>query len=136
MNKNFKIIIALICVVMIDGCKPKKAFDTEKENNIIFDSIVVSERYYLLGDSTNPYCTLESVFIFPAGYEDQESLKKLNNHFINAFFGEDTISATPKIAMDKYVEKYIADYKELENDFVAETKVTGEKPSQESWFAY
>ena len=138
MMKNIIKIITtvLLCCLMIAGCKSKNTFDTETENDIKLDSIVISERYYLLGDSTNPYCSIESAFIFPSDYKDKEILDKLNLYFINSFFGEDTVSATPKEAMDKYLQKYITDYKELESDFITETSITGEKPSQESWFAY
>ena len=137
MKINFRIIITvLICGMVIVGCKPKKAFGPEVENDIKFDSIVVNERYYLLGDSTNPFCMLESSFIFPSEYKDKEVFNNLISYFIFSFFGEDTISTTPKDAMDNYIQKYIADYKELENDFITETEILGEKPSQESWFAY
>ena len=137
MKKNIKIIMtALLCCSMIIGCKTKKAFDPESENDIKLDSIVVSERYYLLGDTTNPFCTLESNFIFPTEYKDEEVFSKLNRYFIESFFGEDVTSVTPKEAMDSYVQKYISDYKELEGDFITETGIAGEKPSQESWFAY
>ena len=136
-GNNIKIFItALLCSVMVVGCKQKTVLNTEAENDIKFDSIMVNEKYHILGDSTNPYCLLESAFIFPADYKDKEILDKLNRHFINSFFGEDTTSVTPKEAIDRYIEKYITDYKELESDFISETEITGEKPSQESWFAY
>ena len=134
--KHFKIIIALIFCILIVGCKQKNALNTEIENDIKFDSITVNEKYHILGDSTNPYCMLESSFIFPSEYKDKDMLDKLNIHFINSFFGEDTASVTPREAMDRYVEKYITDYKELESDFISETEILGKKPSQESWFAY
>ena len=138
MKKNVSIITTvLLCYIMMTGCNPKKAtIYTDTENDITFDSIVVSEIYHLLGDSTNPFCTLEASFIYPADYKDKVILDKLNRHFINSFFGEDAVSPTPKDAMHKYIQRYIADYKELESDFINETKTTGEKPSQESWFAY
>ena len=137
MNINSRIIItALICGIVIAGCKPKITFDSEAKNDIVFDSIMVSEKYYLLGDSTNPYCSLESGFIFPADYKDKEILNKLISHFIISFFGEDTAFITPREAVDNYVRTYIDDYKELESDFSIEANITGEKPSQESWYAY
>ncbi|MDR1221778.1 MAG: DUF3298 and DUF4163 domain-containing protein [Tannerella sp.] len=121
--------------IIITSCKQTTA-NIDRENDLRFDSITVNERCYLLGDSANPYCTLEARFIYPSQYKDKNMLDKLNRHFINSFFGEDSVSATPQEAMNKYVQKYIADYKELESDFIAETELTGEKPHQESWFAY
>lgn len=135
---NTKVIITAIGLfaLMITSCKPKTTINPETENDIQFDSIAIHEKYHLLGDTTNPFCSLTSVFIFPSDYKDKDILSKLTEHFINSFFSEDSASITPREAMDKYIQKYMADYKELENDFITETKVTGEKPSQESWFAY
>ena len=132
----------LLCGTIITGCKSNKTINTEAENDIKFDSIAVNEKYYLLGDTTNPYCTLESNFVFPSEYKDKEILGKLSRHFIESFFGIDsffekeTASVTPEQAMKAYMQKYISDYKELESDFITDTEVSGEKPSQESWYAY
>jgi hypothetical protein len=118
------------------GCKSAKTVDPEKENEIRFDTLQVRETYHLLGDSANPYCTLESSFIYPSEYNDKKALDKLTRHFIQTFFGEDETAPTPKDAMDQYVEKYMADYRELESDFKEESEITGKKPPQESWYAY
>ncbi|MDR2913735.1 MAG: DUF3298 and DUF4163 domain-containing protein [Tannerella sp.] len=137
MNTKVKIIATvLLSGIMITGCKQKATINPEAENDIKFDSILVNKTYYLLGDTTNPFCSLESTFIYPSDYKNKEVLNKVSRHFINSFFGEDTASVTPQEAMNKYVQKYIEDYKELESDFITETKITGEKPSQESWYAY
>lgn len=125
----------LFSQLIIISCKQTTA-SIGKENDIRFDSIAVNERYYLLGDSANPFCTLESQYIYPSHYKDKQILDKLNQHFINSFFGGYDTSVTPKEAMDTYVQKYITDYKELESDFMTEAELTGEKPRQESWFAY
>ena len=126
----------LLGYILITSCK--KTIDTEAENDIKFDSIEINEKYHLLGDSTNPFCTLESNFIFPIEYKDEEVLGKINRYFLESFFGldffpaKDSVSMTPKEAMNLYIQQYITDYKELESDFKTET----EKPSQESWYAY
>jgi len=107
-----------------------------EENRITFDTLTVNETYYLLGDSTNPSCTLELVFIFPSGYKDKKVLAKVTRHFINNFFGAGPASVSPQFAMENHVNKYISDYKELETDFLEEIQSTGVKPSIESWYAY
>ena len=141
MNMNKKTIAAAIMAILlsglfITGCKQKNVAITDNENKIKFDSILVNEKYYLLGDTTNPFCTLESSFVFPSDYKDINILNKLNAHFISSLFGDDSIFITPKEAVNNYAQRYIADYKELEADFRTEMEATGEKPSQESWFAY
>lgn len=137
MNTKFSIItVVLLFGLMISSCKQKTTHNPEAENDIRFDSILVNEKYHLLGDTTHPYCTLMSTFIYPSDYKDKEVLEKLTRHFISSFFGEDSVSMKPQEAMDKHIQKYIADYKELEQDFISEVKTTGEKPSQESWFSH
>ena len=132
-------IIRLLCclfIILLSGCKPKATSSPETENPVTFDTIMVNETYYLLGDTTNPCCLLEAIFIYPSGYKDQQILDRLQHQFINDFFGEETASVTPQEAMYNYVAKYITDYKELEADFISEIETTGEKPSKESWYAY
>ena len=122
--------------ILLTGCKPSASSLPETENPVTFDTLTVYETYYLLGDTLNPCCLLEAFFIFPSGYNDQQILDKLQRQFINDFFGEETRFITPQDAMNNYVAKYIADYKELEADFISETETTGEKPSKESWYEY
>lgn len=139
---NVKRIHYVICMVILFtgmlpvGCKFTKTIDPEKENDIRFDTLRIHKTYHLLGDSTNPYCTLESTFVFPSEYKDKEMLGKLTSHFMQTFFGEDETAVSPKEAMDQYAEKYIRDYREIEHDFTEEIETTGNKPPQESWYAY
>jgi hypothetical protein len=102
------------------GCKQNKA-NIDRDNDVTFDSIMVNEQYHLLGDTANPFCTLESVYIYPSGYKDKEILRKINRLFLVSFFGEDSPSESPEAVMKKYVDKYISDYKELEKDFPVKT---------------
>ena len=125
-----------LIIILLTGCKPKTTYSPETVNPVTFDTLTVNETYYLLGDTTNPCCLLEAVFIYPSGYSDQKILYKLQCQFINDFFGDETASVTPQEAMNNYVAKYLTDYKELEADFISETESTGEKPSKESWYAY
>ena len=137
MNKNtLLIIITLFLGLIITGCRHNSAVITEIENDIKFDSIMVKEKYHLLGDTTNPYCSLESVFTFPSDYKDKEILDKLKTYFVHSFFGEDISTENPKEAIDIYTQMYITDYKELESDFIEELKITGEKPQHDSWYSY
>ena len=126
------IVAAVLSCIIIAGCKQNNTASTNAENDITFDTIAVNEKYYLLGDTTNPYCTFEASLLFPSEYKDKEIL----DYFIYSLFGEDATFTTPQDAVNEYVQKYITDYKELEADFISEVEATGEKPSQESWYAY
>jgi hypothetical protein len=120
---------------ILTNCK-QSVVDVDKENDITFDSITVNEQYYLLGDSTNPHCSLESVFIYPSGYKDRDVLRKINRHFLISFFGEDTSSASPEEAMANYVNRYISDYREIEKDFAEEMENMGKTMLPEAMFSY
>jgi len=130
--KTKMIVVAMLFCIIIAGCKQNSTARTSTDNDIKFDTIVINEKYYLLGDTTNPYCTLEASLLFPSEDKDKEILA----HFIYSLFGEEATFTTPEEVVNEYVQKYIADYKELEADFISEVETTGEKPSQESWFAY
>jgi hypothetical protein len=121
--------------IAITGCK-QSVVNINRENDIKFDTITVNEQYYLLGDSTNPYCTLESVFIYPCGYKDREALRKINRQFLISFFGEEASSASPEEAMGNYVNRYISEYRELEKDFIEELENTDKTMLPEALFSY
>jgi hypothetical protein len=136
--KTKSFIFSVACLLLgtiITSCK-QNTVNIDKENDIKFDSITVNEQYYLLGDSTNPYCTLESVFIYPSNYKDKDVLRKINRHFLTSFFGEEMLSASPEEAMGNYVNRYISDYKELEKDFIEEMKNMDKTMLPETLFSY
>ena len=115
---------------IITGCKPKTTTysETNVDNQLTFDTLTVSETYHLLDDTTNPCCVLEAVFIYPSGYNDRTILNKLSRQFVTAFFGENAGDMTPQEAIDNYAKNYIADYKEIEDDFNDEIRTKGVKP--------
>jgi hypothetical protein len=125
----------LLSAAFITNCKRTTA-NADKDNDIMFDTLMVNEQYHLFGDSTNPSCTLESAFIYPSDYKDKETLRKINRHFLISFFGEDNVSASPEEAMENYVNKYISEYKEIEKDFPGEIKNTEEKAIAGLSFTY
>jgi hypothetical protein len=135
--KSEKIILFVslaLAGILITSCKQTVA-GTDRDNDIKFDSVMIHEQYYLLGDSTNPSCTLASTFIYPSDYKDKEMLRKINRHFHISFFGEDSAFASPAETMKNYADRYISEYKELEKDFRGKTGVAGEKQAAESLYA-
>lgn len=132
-----KATIFFIYSFFLISCNPnQKKNNCDTENDLKFDSIVVNESYYLLGDTSNPNCTLEVTLIFLDDYENQKILKKINRHIINDFLGEDNTTETPREAVRNYTHNYITDYKELEKDFINEVKKEGKEKIPASWFNY
>ena len=126
----------LLLGIILTGCRNPVIDQAAMDNPVLFDTIVTSERYHLLGDSTNPYCSLESSFIYPSDYPDKEMLQQLQKHFLTSFFGEDNASSDPKTAMDNYAKKYVNGYKLLEQEPALFSPESRQKTSLESMFTY
>lgn len=119
--------------MLLAGChfQPKEA----AENDIRFDSIQVEKTYYLLEDPDNPNCNLQLNFTFPSQFHDKALLRKLQDHFVFAYFGESYKGLTPEEAAARYTEDYLAAYKELETDFKKELEWEDDLPVG-AWFSY
>ncbi|MDR2233864.1 MAG: RsiV family protein [Tannerella sp.] len=113
--------ISVIFFLFLTGCKNKQNADIKEdirvENDIKFDSIEVDVEYYLLGDTANPNCSLQSKFIYPAEYKDIETLEKIKMQFVVDFFGEDYRGLQPGEAIERYKNAYLTEYKKLEREF-------------------
>jgi hypothetical protein len=123
--------------VWFAGCTSKTK--TVAENKIQWDSVRVEKTYHLLGKPENPSCNLQIDFLFPAGYENREVLAALQRHFILTSFGEPYENLTPAEAVRRYAEQYLADYKELEEDFRGGHEEEGHDHDHEisaSWYSY
>ena len=104
------------------------------ENNIRFDSLSIDKSYYLLEVETNPKCSLQIKFVYPADYANKEMLSMLQQQFIAGFFGDDYVNHTPQEAAEKYANDFIAAYKSEENNFKTELE-NHESGTMESWYA-
>ncbi|MDR1499552.1 MAG: DUF3298 and DUF4163 domain-containing protein [Tannerellaceae bacterium] len=133
MNFYYPLLVILLTITVITGCN--QATKTASGNNISWDSIHVDKTYHMLEDTNNPSCNLKVDFVFPAGLEDQEVLKAVQRQFINSCMGESYKSLAPAEAVDRYVEDYLAEYKKLEKDFLAEKEHDHDEPGG-SWFSY
>lgn len=105
------------------------------ENDIKFDSIHVEKTYHLLENPENPNCNLQLNFVYPASYSDKEILKKIQQQFVLAYFGETYEALSPQEAIAQYTEDYLNAYKELEEDFKAELAKKDNTPVG-AWYAY
>jgi hypothetical protein len=122
MNKN--LIVAGVTVLSVGlwtaGCHPKAK--TIVENDIQWDSVRVEKTYHLADKPENPNCNLQISFTYPAGYKDEAILKAVQQEFIRSYFGEPYEGLSPAEAVERYVERYLSDYKELEEDFAEATR--------------
>lgn len=105
------------------------------ENDIKFDSIRVEKKYHLLDNPDNPNCDLQLNFIYPVKFPNKEILKKIQDNFVLAYFGENYENLSPEEAVAQYTEDYLNAYKELEVDFKADLEKKDDLPVG-AWFAY
>lgn len=119
--------------ILLAGCQG----GTKKtaENDIRFDSIQVDKTYHLLGSPDNPNCNLQLNFVYPAGGLDKATLEKIQHQFVAAYFGEKYETLPPREAAARYTDDYLADYKELEDDFKKELTEEG-RAGVGAWYSY
>jgi len=90
------------------------------ENNIQFDSLFVEKTYPFLDAETNPKCSLQINFVYPANYSNKEILNQLRRQFISAFFEDFYAGMAPDEAAEQYTENFIRTCQEAEKNFKVE----------------
>lgn len=127
-------IIALFLLgILVTGCHTGTKKTTE--NSIQFDSIIVDKTYHFFNNPENPNCNLQINFTYPSQFADKALLKKLQNEFVVSYFGEEYTDLPPAEAVTKYTDRYLKEYKELENDFREEVEKAADAPVS-SWYSY
>ncbi len=109
-NRYF-ILLAVLSSAILHSCKYNLSND--KDNNITFDTVRISDNYQIDNDSTMPSCNLKLTFIYPVSYEDNPSmLDSLQDIFISNFLDPSyaTLKSTPLKALEKYKDTYIKNY--------------------------
>lgn len=102
-----------------------------------FDSIQVNETAHLFGDTAKPACNLVINFAYVSKSTDERMKDSLNTFFLSACFGDKYMTMTPEVAMKKYTEKYVADYrKDLEPMYKKDEQDKEDDASMEAWYSY
>ena len=136
MKKNSIFIASLVFLLGINliSCFQKKT----EENHVDFDHLRVNEKVYLLheNDTTLPFADVEIDFKYPKKFNNPEDLTRLQQIFNGTFFNDETYdSFSPQEAMDKYLENYTEEYKELSNQYY-EDQTNLERDDMPSWYWY
>lgn len=102
-----------------------------------FDSIQVNETAHLFGDTAKPACNLVINFAYVSKSTDERMKDSLNTFFLSACFGDKYMTMTPEVAMKKYTEKYVTDYrKDLEPMYKKDEQDKEDDASMEAWYSY
>jgi hypothetical protein len=130
-HKNISaLVVASLCLV---GCQTNTK--TSVENDITFDSIQVEKVYHLFDNPDNPNCNFQLKFTYPVKVENSKLLPDIQKQFVENYFGEEYEDLSPKEAVAKYTDDYLASYKELEEYYQEEVNQSEGKPTA-SWFSY
>lgn len=102
-----------------------------------FDSIQVNETAHLFGDRAKPACNLVINFAYVSKSTDERMKDSLNTFFLSACFGDKYMTMAPEVAMKKYTEKYVTDYrKDLEPMYKKDEQDKEDDASMEAWYSY
>lgn len=114
----FSAVLLIIGLSMLPSCKG--GFGKRGASEIVFDSIVVNQHIPLLleNDTALPYADVKVSFMYPTKFKDNENLERLQQIFQGTFFGDVNYdSLMPQEAMDRYLEVYTNEYREISNMF-------------------
>ncbi len=108
-------------------------------SDIVYDSIVARQYVplFLVSDTTLPYSYVDISFTYPKKikFRSRQSLTRLQQIFIGTFFGEvsyDTLA--PRQAMERYLEAYTSEYREIGDMYKEDKAKLGERAP--SWYWY
>lgn len=130
---SISILTFLLISLFITSCQTGTKQTTE--NFVTFDSIQVDKTYHLLDNPENPNCNLQLDFTFPVKTGDKENLQKVQQLFVQSYFGENYENLSPAEAVAKYTEDYLNAYKELEADYKDDLAKQDESPVG-AWYSY
>ena len=136
MTKN-KVFIAAI-VLLLGANLVSCIKDKSKENGVEFDKLEFNDKISLLSvnDTTLPFSEVKIEFTYPKNFNNKEDLARLQQIFTGTFFNDETYdSLSPQDALNKYIENYTNEYRELTNDYNdAKAKLGGKETP--SWYWY
>lgn len=131
-KQRFFIVASMVLVgVCVTSC-------FKKSDDIKFDKLELNEKVYLfpVNDTTKPFANVEIEFNYPKRFKNKEDLARLQQIFNGTFFNNQSYdSLSPKDALNKYLESYTEEYRELGNQYY-EDMGNLEGDSQPSWYWY
>ena len=110
----------------------------KKNDDIKFKKLELDEKVYLFNDNdtAKPFVNVEIEFNYPTRYKSKEDLTRLQQIFNGTFFNNQSYdSLSPKDALNKYLESYTEEYRELGNQYY-EDMGNLEGDTQPSWYWY
>jgi hypothetical protein len=126
--------IFLLCLAgLLTGCNTE--VKRIAKNDIQFDSLFVEKTYHFFDVETNPVCSLQINFVYPANYADKDILKQIQQQFVSDFFGEQYATLSLEDAVETYTNNFIKTCEEMESNFKIEME-NHDMEMDEMWYVH
>ncbi|MFV0536288.1 MAG: RsiV family protein [Dysgonomonas sp.] len=127
-----KLTVIIFFMSVFQACKTDKP--VHSSNDIVYDSISVSQVYHLDNDSTKPSCSLKIRYIYLVKYADTTMLAKVQGE-LNFVLMEDEKyeKMSPVDGVNTYVTDYIENYKRDAKEQFPDWENSGDS---EDYFSY
>lgn len=108
-TKKNRFFLLLALAVLLISCNSGGRSKFRAENNIVFDTIKVHERYHLDGDTSKPFCDIRVEFVYPET-ASRANIDSLQRFFVKNTFGTSYKTLPPALAAADYVQSFIKNY--------------------------
>ncbi len=142
---KMKLTLLSLILITLMSCNESRQSNYKADNLIEFDTIIVSDRYHLEGDTAKPYCDISVEFVYPV-VSERTNLDTLQQFFVSNMFGASFESFSPEIAVESYVKNYIENYsqdadmyREIAEDINSFSELTSDvivSESDHSFYSY
>ncbi|MDD2244654.1 MAG: DUF3298 domain-containing protein [Dysgonamonadaceae bacterium] len=128
------VLLVIYAALWFNGCDNE---NNKSNTSVEFDTIVVQKQIPLIevADSTLPFADFKINFIYPSKFGNDSSLIKLQQIFVQEFFGDSIDSSLSVInALNQYQTNYTKEYQSLSEYFESDKqKMDGKIPM---WYWY
>lgn len=109
--KNITIQIAVVTLlsIVIVGCNSGSKSMFSKDNQVLFDTLIVNRKHHLHNDTLNPFCDLNIHFVYPIK-SPKSDLERLQQLFIRNTIGQTYDDYTPEEAIERYAKTFVKNY--------------------------
>lgn len=104
----------LLGLLITTACSHK---GNNTNNQISFSTLKLDTVAHLFGDTAKPACHFSLDLQYPTAAKDEKELTSLQYIFSEAYFGADYSKISPVVAAPKYMENYVKNYRNLEQDY-------------------
>lgn len=109
--KKYIFILAVVALlsILVVSCNTGNKRMLTKDNQVVFDTLIVEGKHFLRNDTAKPFCDLNVHFVYPIK-SSKTDLKRLQQIFIRNTFGQTYDALVPEEAVNRYAENFLKNY--------------------------